>query len=136
MMKQPILHLRKLIFSSSFPLNIDCFRPKSIYKDPDDGRQRFLLELEFVQCLANPTYIHYLAQNRYFEDEAFIGYLKYLMYCVISPGYDTEEHNQQEADQAVNREKGAGSNQNKVRIRIKRAGLRQEDGVPTVTDQA
>ncbi|KAH8492700.1 hypothetical protein H0E87_022069 [Populus deltoides] len=52
--------------------------PKKIYKDPDDGRQRFLLELEFVQCLANPTYIHYLAQNRYFEDEAFIGYLKYL----------------------------------------------------------
>ncbi|XP_062092250.1 mediator of RNA polymerase II transcription subunit 31 isoform X1 [Humulus lupulus] len=53
---------------------------KSIYKDPDDGRQRFLLELEFVQCFANPTYIHYLAQNRYFEDEAFIGYLKYLQY--------------------------------------------------------
>ncbi|KAG8390205.1 hypothetical protein BUALT_Bualt01G0059300 [Buddleja alternifolia] len=53
---------------------------KNIYKDPDDGRQRFLLELEFVQCLANPTYIHYLAQNRYFEDEAFIGYLKYLQY--------------------------------------------------------
>ncbi|KAG4907829.1 hypothetical protein JHK85_057320 [Glycine max] len=51
--------------------------PKNIYKDPDDGQQRFLLELEFVQCLANPTYIHYLAQNRYFEDEAFIGYLKY-----------------------------------------------------------
>ncbi|KAF6135566.1 hypothetical protein GIB67_015419 [Kingdonia uniflora] len=54
--------------------------PTNIYKDPDDGRQRFLLELEFVQCLANPTYIHYLAQNRYFEDEAFIGYLKYLQY--------------------------------------------------------
>ncbi|XP_073293046.1 mediator of RNA polymerase II transcription subunit 31 [Primulina huaijiensis] len=54
--------------------------PKNIYKDPDDGRQRFLLELEFVQCLANPTYIHYLAQNRYFDDEAFIGYLKYLQY--------------------------------------------------------
>ncbi|KAJ0961818.1 hypothetical protein J5N97_029646 [Dioscorea zingiberensis] len=53
---------------------------KSVYKDPDDGRQRFLLELEFVQCLANPMYIHYLAQNRYFEDEAFIGYLKYLQY--------------------------------------------------------
>ncbi|CAK9177524.1 unnamed protein product [Ilex paraguariensis] len=54
--------------------------PKNTYKDPDDGRQRFLLELEFVQCLSNPTYIHYLAQNRYFEDEAFIGYLKYLQY--------------------------------------------------------
>ncbi|KAF8097852.1 hypothetical protein N665_0280s0051 [Sinapis alba] len=54
--------------------------PKNTYKDPDSGRQRFLLEVEFVQCLANPTYIHYLAQNRYFEDEAFIGYLKYLQY--------------------------------------------------------
>ncbi|CAA6673838.1 unnamed protein product [Spirodela intermedia] len=54
--------------------------PGSRYQDQDDGRQRFLLELEFVQCLANPTYIHYLAQNRYFEDEAFIGYLKYLQY--------------------------------------------------------
>ncbi|KAK4477650.1 hypothetical protein RD792_016895 [Penstemon davidsonii] len=53
---------------------------KNVYKDPDDGRQRFLLELEFIQCLSNPTYIHYLAQNRYFEDEAFIGYLKYLQY--------------------------------------------------------
>ncbi|EPS69819.1 hypothetical protein M569_04948, partial [Genlisea aurea] len=53
---------------------------KHSFKDPDDGRQRFLLELEFVQCLANPTYIHYLAQNRYLEDEAFIGYLKYLQY--------------------------------------------------------
>ncbi|XP_071691130.1 mediator of RNA polymerase II transcription subunit 31-like [Rutidosis leptorrhynchoides] len=58
----------------------DHSSPKKVYKDPDDGRQRFLLELEFVQCLANPTYIHYLAQNRYFEDEAFIGYLKYLQY--------------------------------------------------------
>ncbi|MCL7044246.1 hypothetical protein MKW94_004604, partial [Papaver nudicaule] len=52
----------------------------NVYKDPDDGRQRFLLELEFIQCLANPTYIHYLAQNLYFEDEAFICYLKYLKY--------------------------------------------------------
>ncbi|XP_057771931.1 mediator of RNA polymerase II transcription subunit 31-like isoform X1 [Salvia miltiorrhiza] len=52
--------------------------PKTVYKDPDDDRQRFLLELEFVQCLSNPTYIH--SQNRYFEDGAFIGYLKYLQY--------------------------------------------------------
>jgi len=50
------------------------------YKETDNGVLRFQLELEFVQCLANPTYIHYLAQNRYFEDEAFIGYLKYLKY--------------------------------------------------------
>lgn len=63
-----------------FILEISHYSSKHLYKDPDDGRQRFLLELEFVQCLANPAYIHYLAQNRYFEDEAFIGYLKYLQY--------------------------------------------------------
>jgi len=49
-------------------------------KETDGGRQRFLLELEFVQLLANPTYIHHLAQNRYFDDEAFVGYLSYLLY--------------------------------------------------------
>ncbi|KAH7277906.1 hypothetical protein KP509_38G014900 [Ceratopteris richardii] len=53
---------------------------KDRFKETDGGRQRFLLELEFVHCLANPTYINYLAQNRYFEDESFVGYLKYLEY--------------------------------------------------------
>ncbi|MCO5591933.1 hypothetical protein L7F22_045926 [Adiantum nelumboides] len=53
---------------------------KNCLKETDGGRQRFLLELEFVHCLANPTYINYLAQNRYFEDDSFVGYLKYLEY--------------------------------------------------------
>ncbi|KAL5724061.1 Mediator of RNA polymerase II transcription subunit 31 [Ranunculus cassubicifolius] len=66
--------------SDSKDADLSPSTPPNLYKDPDDGRQRFLLELEFIQCLANPTYIHYLAQNRYFEDDAFIGYLKYLLY--------------------------------------------------------
>ncbi|KAI8852267.1 SOH1-domain-containing protein [Chytridium lagenaria] len=41
---------------------------------------RFMRELEFVQCLANPKYLQFLAQNRYFDDEAFLNYLKYLSY--------------------------------------------------------
>eukprot|EP00884_Botryococcus_braunii_P006846 jgi/Botrbrau1/16162/Bobra.0272s0001.2 len=45
-----------------------------------NDRDRFLLELEFVQCLANPGYINWLAQNRYFDDSRFINYLKYLLY--------------------------------------------------------
>ncbi|KAG6428862.1 hypothetical protein SASPL_106901 [Salvia splendens] len=49
----------------SDPMEVENPPSPNVYKDPDDGRQRFLLELEFVQCLANPTYIHYLAQNRY-----------------------------------------------------------------------
>lgn len=33
-----------------------------------------------VQCLASPEYLNWLAQNRYFEDAAFLKYLDYLRY--------------------------------------------------------
>lgn len=42
--------------------------------------ERFLLELEFVQCLSSPQYLNWLAQHRYFEDPAFVDYLAYLQY--------------------------------------------------------
>ena len=45
-----------------------------------DDRQRFLLDLEFVQTLANPQYLNFLAQRNYFKNPAFINYLKYLLY--------------------------------------------------------
>ena len=34
----------------------------------------------WMQALANPNYLNWLAQNRYFEDPAFIKYLDYLHY--------------------------------------------------------
>ncbi|TPX36202.1 hypothetical protein SmJEL517_g01495 [Synchytrium microbalum] len=43
-------------------------------------KTRFLAELEFVQCLANPDYLHYLAQNGCFGEPPFINYCKYLLY--------------------------------------------------------
>jgi hypothetical protein len=43
-------------------------------------RKRFLVELEFVQCLANPNYLKFLAVRGYFENESFKNYLKYLVY--------------------------------------------------------
>eukprot|EP01057_Protomagalhaensia_wolfi_P003341 Protomagalhaensia_wolfi_Nauph_80__3340@NODE_33_length_4594_cov_158_586169_g26_i0_p4_GENE_NODE_33_length_4594_cov_158_586169_g26_i0NODE_33_length_4594_cov_158_586169_g26_i0_p4_ORF_typecomplete_len124_score19_20Med31/PF05669_12/1_1e31_NODE_33_length_4594_cov_158_586169_g26_i06701041 len=43
-------------------------------------RHRFICELEFVQCMANPDYLHWLAKERYFQDARFIAYLKYLRY--------------------------------------------------------
>ena len=46
----------------------------------DPERTRFLQELEFVCCLANPKYIAHLAQELYLEDPAFINYLDYLQY--------------------------------------------------------
>jgi len=48
--------------------------------DVPDAKTRLLIELEFVQNLANPTYLHYLAANKFFEDEAFMRFLRYLQY--------------------------------------------------------
>ena len=45
-----------------------------------NDRQRFLLDLEFVQTLANPQYLNFLAQRNYFKNPAFLNYLKYLLY--------------------------------------------------------
>ncbi|RMX89901.1 hypothetical protein D0867_15384 [Hortaea werneckii] len=35
---------------------------------------------QFVQALSNPLYVHYLATQKLFEDDAFIRYLDYLQY--------------------------------------------------------
>jgi len=41
---------------------------------------RWEVELEFVQGLANPMYVHFLAQQKYLENEDFLRYLEYLEY--------------------------------------------------------
>ncbi|KAH7824286.1 putative mediator of RNA polymerase II transcription subunit 31 [Monocercomonoides exilis] len=41
---------------------------------------RFEAEMDFVQCLANPDYLTWLAQQKTFENPAFIRYLEYLQY--------------------------------------------------------
>ncbi|CAG8565276.1 16252_t:CDS:2 [Funneliformis mosseae] len=56
-------------------------------------KRRFQIELEFIQCLANPWYLNDLAQKEYFEDQTFLNYLEYLKYwkrpeyakCIIYP---------------------------------------------------
>ncbi|KAL4482269.1 hypothetical protein ABPG72_018050 [Tetrahymena utriculariae] len=42
--------------------------------------QRFQLDLEFVNMLANPYYIFQLQEYDYFSNERFLNYLKYLSY--------------------------------------------------------
>jgi mediator of RNA polymerase II transcription subunit 31 len=44
------------------------------------NRKRFELELEFVQALANPFYLHSLAQQGILYQPTFINYLQYLQY--------------------------------------------------------
>ncbi|MCJ1328955.1 hypothetical protein MMC10_005632 [Thelotrema lepadinum] len=46
---------------------------------------RFELELEFVQMLANPSYLAYLASAKYLQREEFINYLAYLQYWTQPP---------------------------------------------------
>lgn len=41
---------------------------------------RFELELEFVQLLALPAYVQWLAQQGYLDSEPFKAYLRYLLY--------------------------------------------------------
>eukprot|EP01083_Nonionella_stella_P285088 970486_1 len=48
---------------------------------------RFELELEFVQSLASPAYLHHLATQGYFQDEAFLSYLRYLRSYWTRPEY-------------------------------------------------
>jgi hypothetical protein len=50
--------------------------------DTNDGlklslpKNRFALELEFVQSLSSPRYLHHLANEHYFRDETFIKWLR------------------------------------------------------------
>lgn len=53
---------------------------KTAIESDDQQKLRWQVELEFVQCLANPNYLNFLAQRGYFKDQAFINYLKYLQY--------------------------------------------------------
>ncbi|NP_001279168.1 mediator of RNA polymerase II transcription subunit 31 [Callorhinchus milii] len=46
----------------------------------EQSKLRFRVELEFVQCLANPNYLNFLAQRGFFRDKTFVNYLKYLLY--------------------------------------------------------
>ena len=41
---------------------------------------RFELELEFIQCLASPAYLHHLATSGLFSDKSFMSFLDYLGY--------------------------------------------------------
>jgi len=52
----------------------------------DQARLRFQVELEFVQCLANPNYLNFLAQRGYLKEKPFVNYLQYLLYWK-SPEY-------------------------------------------------
>ncbi|ODQ63944.1 SOH1-domain-containing protein [Nadsonia fulvescens var. elongata DSM 6958] len=54
--------------------------PSTVDHQLSEEPTRWEIELEFVQSLANPMYLNYLAQMKYLEDEQFLAYLEYLAY--------------------------------------------------------
>ncbi|KAI2488928.1 Mediator complex subunit 20 [Fragilaria crotonensis] len=47
---------------------------------PELPTNRFELELEFIQCLASPAYLHHLATTGVLQETAFLDFLEYLQY--------------------------------------------------------
>jgi len=53
---------------------------KDINTDDVLPSNRFELELEFIQCLASPAYLHNLATTGLLSDPEFLSFLEYLTY--------------------------------------------------------
>lgn len=99
------MYIRFLHLIDSLKIENNFFELFSVHSETDEqARMRFQVELEFIQCLANPNYLHckhtrkmdgvdlfilkyfcfpsqtVIAQRGYFKDQTFINYLKYLTY--------------------------------------------------------
>lgn len=63
-----------------------AWRPRPQLKDLRGSKsRRFAEELEFLQCLANPEYVHWLATQGYLNDPTFLRFLEYLQYWKNPP---------------------------------------------------
>ncbi|GIX61875.1 SOH1-like protein [Babesia caballi] len=66
--------------SDAAPAAPEDVKTTAMIEAENDDQVRFEAELEFVQCLGNPHYLHYLSKEGYFEDERFRAYIIYLQY--------------------------------------------------------
>uniref|UniRef100_A0A1I7W221 tRNA:m(4)X modification enzyme TRM13 n=1 Tax=Loa loa TaxID=7209 RepID=A0A1I7W221_LOALO len=78
-----VIELRNCLFERVN--NLDLLRSSGLNSVPgpetsEEQKKRFEIECEFVQALANPHYLNFLAQRGYFKEQYFINYLKYLLY--------------------------------------------------------
>lgn len=62
------------------PVNFEQAKKEQEQKFIENNKKRFQIELEFVQCLANPNYVNFLAQRGYFQSKKFLNYIEYLNY--------------------------------------------------------
>lgn len=71
--------------SASCTTNDEETQPSETTTNPSLPSNRFELELEFIQSLASPAYIHHLATQGYYQDPAFLSFLQYLQYWKKPP---------------------------------------------------
>ena len=89
----PFAHLVPIVTSSllsfrpynnrhimSTTLNTDVVMKDTSTKPLPLPENRFELELEFIQCLASPAYLHHLATTGVLADRDFLDFLEYLQY--------------------------------------------------------
>ncbi|SIO73573.1 mediator complex subunit 31, putative [Babesia microti strain RI] len=50
-----------------------------------ESKLRLESEIEFLQSLTDPRYLHYLSKEGYFLQNEFLNYLKYLRYLLKEP---------------------------------------------------
>ena len=66
-------------------LDLSYSRERVSMAATNDHPDRFVLELEFVQMLANPQYLQYLSDQQVLDEPAFVNYLRYLKYWQTPP---------------------------------------------------
>jgi len=59
----------------------------TITESPEAGETRFKIELEFVQLLADMTYVQFLGSQGFLNKPAFMRYLEYLLKTWSAPAY-------------------------------------------------
>jgi mediator of RNA polymerase II transcription subunit 31 len=64
--------------TAAWTKELDLEFPSEAKDNPE--KYRFQVELEFVQCLANPQFLNSLAQRGYLRKPEFVNYLNYLQY--------------------------------------------------------
>jgi mediator of RNA polymerase II transcription subunit 31 len=84
------LSLLEMIKKEEVAVGLETVKKEEVAVELREGsgwldETRFRRELEFLSCLANPEYLQYLSDNRYFEDERFVRYLDYLQYWHTPP---------------------------------------------------
>ena len=56
------------------------FKKEDPWQHEQDELLRLQYDYDFIQGLVSPDYLKYLSRKGYFQDEAFLNYLRYLQY--------------------------------------------------------